>query len=189
MKKICTAKVLVITWCILLFTSCSNVTNSSSNENQVEAVVNNINTKAPPEVSEKEVLDSWLKESISQQAIIDKLGNPIKRGEDEYWDAIGTYVQNWEYPNLGISLEMESENQGGDKRVLSITIIQPCNFATTQGIKIGYDEKLVKEKYLKLIDTTFTDKNAIVVGSIYGGTIFYLKEGVVSSIFIGAVAE
>lgn len=188
-------KVMVITWSVLLIVSCTNpARNNTSNvdkpkENQVVAIDTTTKSKITSEVIEKEVIDGWLKESIKQQIVIDKIGNPEEKGEDEYWGAIGTYVQNWDYPSLGINLEMESESQGADKIVRSITILQPCKFATSQGISIGSDTKIVKEKYLKLIDASNSDANTIVVGSIYGGTIFTLKDGAVSKIFIGAAAE
>ena len=195
MKQINKIKVIVLTLNLLLIASCTNhAKNNASNvdkpkENQVIAVDTATQPKNTSEVIEKEVIDGWLKESIKQQVVIDKIGNPIKKGADEYWDAIGTYVQNWEYPTLGINLEMESESQGGEKTVRSISIFQPCKFTTSQGISIGSDTKIVKEKYLKLIDTSNSDANTIVVGSIYGGTIFTIKDSAVSKIFIGAAAE
>ena len=195
MKQINKIKVMVLTLSLLLIASCTNpAKNNASNvdkpkENQVIAADTATQSKNTSEVIEKEVIDGWLKESIKQQVVIDKIGNPEKKGEDEYWGAIGTYVQNWEYPTLGINLEMESESQGGEKIVRSITIVQPCKFTTSQGISIGSDTKTVKEKYLKLIDASNSDASTIVVGSIYGGTIFTLKDGAVSKIFIGAAAE
>ena len=182
-------------WYVLLVVSCTNITNNNASnvenpkESQVVAVDTISTSKITSVVSEKEVIGGWLKESIKQQMVIDKLGLPEKKGEDEYWGAIGTYVQNWEYPSLGMTLEMESESQGGDKKVRSITIIQPCKFTTSQGISIGSDAKTVRDKYLKLIDASNSDVTTIVVGSIYGGTIFTLEGGVVSKIFIGAAAE
>ncbi len=195
MKQKNKLKVMALTLSLLLNASCTNPEkNNASNvdkpkENQVIAVETATQSKNTSEVNEKEVFDGWLKESIKQQEVIDKIGNPEKKGEDEYWGAIGTYVQNWEYPTLGITLEMESESQRGEKIVRSITIAQPCKFSTSQGISIGSDTKIVKEKYLKLIDASSSDANTIVVGSIYGGTIFTLKDGAVSKIFIGATAE
>lgn len=195
MKQTNKIKVVVLMWSVLLIASCRNPANNNAStvdkpkENPVVAVDTETQSKNASEVTEKEVIDGWLEESINQQVVIEKIGNPEKKGEDEYWGAIGTYVQNWEYPTLGIYLEMESESQGGDKIVRSITIAQPCNFTTSQGISIGSDSKIVKEKYLKLIDASNSDANTIVVGSIYGGTIFTLEDGAVSKIFIGAAAE
>lgn len=195
MEKTNKIKNMILTWSVLLISSCMNPTKDNASnidkpiDNQVVAAVPAVQSKPTSKVPEEESIDGWLEESVKQQVVIDKIGNPDKKGEDEYWGAIGTYVQNWEYPSLGINLEMESESQGGDKIVRSITIVQPCKFTTSQGISIGSDTKTVKEKYLKLIDASNSDANIIVVGSIYGGTIFTLKDGAVSKIFIGAAAE
>ncbi len=188
-------KVMVITWSVLIIVSCTNSAKiNTSNvgkpkENQVAAVDTANQSVITSDVIDKEVIDGWLKKSITQQIVIDKIGNPDKKGEDLYLGATGTYAQTWEYISIGISLEMESESQGGDKTVRSITITQPCKLTTSQGISIGSDAKTVKEKYQKFIDKSNTDENGIVVGSIYGGIIFTLKDGAVSEIFIGAAAE
>jgi mannose/fructose-specific phosphotransferase system component IIA len=84
---------------------------------------------------------------------------------------------------------MESERQGGVKKVLSIIVVQPCKLTTSQNVGIGSSVKTVREKYNKLIDVSNSSTDFIVVGSIYGGTVFTLKNGVVSKIFIGAAAE
>lgn len=195
MKQTNRIDVMVLTWSVLLIVSCTNPSQNNSSivdnpkVNQVEAVNSDAQTNYTIEVTENEVIDGWLKVSVNQQVVIYKIGNPENTGEDEYWGALGTYVQNWEYPSLGINLEMESEIKGGNKRVRSITINQPSKLTTFEGISIGSEAKDVIGKYLKLINTFYSDTNTIVVGSIYGGTIFYLKDGAVSKIFIGAAAE
>lgn len=187
-------KFMVIIWSVLLIVSCTNpVKNYASNfdnpkEKQV-VVKSFAQSKITSKITNSEIIDGWLKKSITQQVIIDKIGNPEKKGEDVYLESIGTYAQTWVYSSLGIVLEMESENQGGNKIVRSITISQPCKLTTSQGISIGSNANIIRKKYKKLIDYSNSDKNGIVVGSIYDGTIFTLKEGVVVEIFIGAAAE
>ena len=44
-------------------------------------------------------------------------------------------------------------------------------------------------QYFNLIDVSNSSTNIIVVGSIYGGTVFTLVNGTVNKIFIGASAE
>lgn len=175
---------------ILLILSCTNtgINNAPKTNNQKENQVSLIDTSSKSN-NYYEIIDGWLKVFIKQQEVVGKIGKPDTKEEDEYWGATGTYVQIWKFTTLGIILEMESENQGGDKIVRSITIIQPCKLTTSQGISIGSDAKIVLERYQKFIDKSNTDKNGIIVGSIYGGTIFTLKDGVVSQIFIGAAAE
>jgi len=195
MKKISQIRIMVILWIVLLVGSCTNntINNSTNIENPQKskdlAIESNSTNKSSSVLNEHEIIGGWLKESTNQQAVLDKLGLPTRKGKDEYWGATGTYVQNWEYTALGITLEMESESQGSIKKVLSIIVMQPCKFTTSQGVGIGVNGKTVREKYNKLIDATNSNAESIVVGSVYGGTVFTLKNGIVSEIFIGAVAE
>jgi len=143
----------------------------------------------PKNAIENEVLDQWLKEFIGEKEVINHIGNPEKRGSFEYWDAIATYIQSWEYPSKGIVLEMESESKNALKTVKSISITSPCSFQTSQGIGIGSDISLVRDSYKGLIDPEFSDDTILVIGSVYGGTIFEMEENKVVKIFIGAAAE
>lgn len=72
MKQINKIEVMVLTWSLLLFVSCTNpAKNNASNvdkpkENQAVAVDTVTQSKITSEVIEKEVIDGWLKESIKQ---------------------------------------------------------------------------------------------------------------------------
>ena len=175
--------------------SCTNShNNTSSNVENTQisktlAVDYNSISKKSPVLNGHEIVGGWLKELTKQQVVLNKLGEPEKKGDDQNWGATGTFIQNWEYKALGINLEMESERQDGVKKVLSISIEQPCKLTTSQKVGIGSSVKTVREKYFGLINESNSGKDFIVVGSIYGGTAFTLKNGVVSKIFIGAVAE
>jgi competence protein ComGC len=85
MKQINKIKVMVLTWSVLLIVSCTNPAKNNAsivdkpNENQVVAVDTVTQSKITSEVIEKEVIDGWLKESIKQQVVIDKIGNPEKK--------------------------------------------------------------------------------------------------------------
>jgi hypothetical protein len=190
-KKSCQMKLVIL---MLFSLSCNNplITFSfKENPTNKEKVVGEIDIKSENFISPipNEIIDGWLKESIDKQLVIDNIGYPEKTGDEVYWGATGTFIQNWDYPSLGVFLELESESQGGDKRVKSITIIQPSNFKTAQGIGIGSEMSLVQDKYSKIINADDFDESTFIVGSIYGGIIFYFTDGVVSKIFLGAAAE
>jgi hypothetical protein len=195
MKWISKISFIVIIWLVLLASSCKNSRNNTTSnienaQGSKSSAVDYISTsKKSPVLNEHEIIGGWLKEHTKQQDVLSKLGEPEKKGDDENWGATDNYVQKWEYKVLGINLEMESERQGGVKTVLSISIEQPCKLTTSQNVGIGSSVKTVKEKYLGLIDESNSSAEFIVVGSIYGGTVFTFKNGVVSKIFIGAVAE
>lgn len=113
-----------------------------------------------------------------------------KRGAEGLRWEDGLYEQYWDYKKCGISLTMVSEKKGGAKKVNSITVTHPCDFSTKRSIHIGSSEREVIEAY-----KIFWDKDdsvpgrSFVAGSIYGGLIFRLKDGKVSEIFLGAMAE
>lgn len=136
-----------------------------------------------------DTIDGWLKLRLNQELVMDSLGEPESKGDDIYWGALGTYVQEWNYPSQGIILQMESSEENGDKSVLMITITAPCKKATSRGISIGSKKEEVTKKYSGKINNDFTDNEEILVGSIYGGVIFFIEDGTVSRIFIGAAAE
>ena len=117
------------------------------------------------------------------------MGSPENKGVEYYLSSRKEYLQKWEYSNKGLLLEMVSNRRGGEKKVQSITVTEPCKLSTSQGFGIRASGKDVIEKYSGLIDEKNSSVEKIVVGSIYGGTVFTLKNEIVSKIFIGAEAE
>lgn len=170
---------------VILIFSCQN----SSKSNEINSQELKSKTDTVLDYSESEIIGDWIRQEVDGQVVIDELGLPEQKGEDKYWGATGTYVQNWDYTSLGISFEMESINQNEAKKVFSITIFAPCKLTTSQKVGIGTTKDIVLDKYSSHIDKSNSNENIIVVGSIYGGTIFTLENGVVSKIFIGAIAE
>ena len=117
------------------------------------------------------------------------LGDPEKKSEELGQGATGTPLQNWEYPSLGISLSFV-RNQN-EQTVSIIRITAPCSFTTPQGIKIGSSRSEVINAYKGKIEFEETAQSAdtIIVGSVYGGTIFTIDGDTASQIFVGAGAE
>ncbi len=122
--------------------------------------------------------------------VVDRLlGKPKSKGKEVYWEAIGEWVQEWNFPKLGLTLAMSSEKKDGAKAVFSITAEAPCKLATSRGIKIGSAEADLKAYRDVRNKEESTPGKTFVAGSVYGGTIFALKDGKVAQIFIGAAAE
>ena len=119
----------------------------------------------------------------------------VFKGKDEVWEAVGQAVQTWMVPDSGASFDMISDEVGGPKSVFSITVKAPSNLKTNLGIGIGDPKEKVLQTYSEYstsdegLDGFFGDADAHLVGSIYGGLIFYFENGVVSEIFLGASAE
>lgn len=70
-----------------------------------------------------------------------------------------------------------------------IKITSLSKLATERKIGIGSSAKEVRNAYSKAIDDSFSGKQRIVAGSIYGGLEFTLDNDSVSEIFLGTVAE
>jgi len=131
-----------------------------------------------------------IKLGLPAAAVVKALGQPEKKGADTEEDATGEWVQNWEFPALGLKLSMSSGKKGGAKSVNSITATGACKLATARGIKIGSTEAEVRKAYGGVEDKEQSHKGeSFVAGSIYGGVLFTLKDGKVSEIFLGAGAE
>ena len=107
----------------------------------------------------------------------------------ENWEAAGLYVQQWDYPELGLVLHMAAEKKDGVQTVFMIKATKRCKLSTTHGIKIGSTEKEVVKAYGDLRGDESEAGKTFIAGSTVGGVIFGLKEGKVVEIFIGAASE
>ncbi|MEM6915823.1 MAG: hypothetical protein AAF491_04575 [Verrucomicrobiota bacterium] len=120
---------------------------------------------------------------------------PIQKSTDEIWEAYGQAVQSWTFPEAGLSLDMVSDEVGGEKEVLSITLDAPGILGTGAGIQIGADKSDVEDAYQAYeitnedFDDYFGEEDVHLIGSIYGGMIFNFENGKLRRIFLGAAAE
>jgi len=131
-----------------------------------------------------------LKLGQEKDAVSKFLGKPDSKGEEVHWEAIGAWVQDWEFSQQGLTLAMSSEKKGGSKIILNITAESPCKLATSRGITINSTDADLTKAYRDVRNKeASTPGKLFVAGSIYGGTIFNLKDGKVVQIFIGAAAE
>lgn len=141
------------------------------------------------EMFEKETLGK-IKLGQSGDAVVKALGKPESKGKEELWEAIGEWVQEWNYPKQGLMLAMSSQKKGGGKETLSITAVAPCTLATSRGITIGSTEAELTKVYRAEWNKEESEAGKLLVaGSVYGGVIFNLKGGKVVQIFVGAAAE
>lgn len=125
---------------------------------------------------------------IADSIVLTKLGEPEKKSAAQIWGADGMEHQRWFYPSKGIELGMVRKDD--TQLVDRISLKSPCDFKTQRGIRIGSKLAEVQLAYTKEINPHDSRPEAtIVAGTIYGGIIFGIKDGVVNSIFIGAAAE
>ena len=128
----------------------------------------------------------FLKIGLAASEVPAGLGEPADKSPIRIWGADGLEHQKWRYPAKGIELDMA--NRDGAFLVNRIRITTPCEYKTKQGIGIGSSAKDVQAAYMNQLNPAYSDTK-LVAGTIYGGIIFGLDGGVVSSIFIGAAAE
>ncbi|MEA5471182.1 hypothetical protein [Spirulina sp. 06S082] len=141
------------------------------------------------DLMERESLGEWLKLGLSETEILTQLGTPSEKKEDIFWGAIGMYVQKWEYGDRGIRLQMQSEQPGEPKQVLSIVITEPCELKTNAGIGIGSSKEEVVQAYRHYQDPySHPESESFVAGTAYGGLIFSFENNRVKEIFIGVAA-
>jgi hypothetical protein len=126
---------------------------------------------------------------LSQAEVYAILDCPVKRGEDQMWDADGLYHQEWEYSECGVILDMSSKKHNGVKKIESITITAPSKLTTTKGIGIGSSREKVIAAYRAAWNKKQSREDYFVAGSVYGGLMFGFQDGKVINIFLGAAAE
>ena len=128
----------------------------------------------------------FLKIGLAAAEVLAGLGEPADKSPIRIWGADGLEHQKWRYPAKGIEFDMVKRD--GAFLVNMIHITNPCNYKTKQGIGIGSPAKEVQAAYPDQLNPE-VNETKLVAGTVYGGIIFGLDGGVVSSIFIGAAAE
>ena len=128
----------------------------------------------------------FLKIGLAAAEVLAGLGEPADKSPIRIWGADGLEHQKWRYPAKGIEFDMVKRD--GAFLVNMISITTPCEYKTKQGIGIGSSVKEVQAAYPNQLNPAVNDTK-LVAGTVYGGIIFGLDGGVVSSIFIGAAAE
>ncbi len=133
-----------------------------------------------------------VKLGMTESELIAKLGKPDKQSDAEVWGADGLKHADWTYTALGLTINMsESANPESEFVSYSISAEAPCALATAKGVKIGDGKDAVITAYGYAVQDQSDEgtKDSIVAGSVYGGVIFDMTDGKVTSIFIGAAAE
>ena len=128
----------------------------------------------------------FLKIGLAAAEVLAGLGEPADKSPIRIWGADGLEHQKWRYPAKGIEFDMVKRD--GAFLVNMISITTPCEYKTKQGIGIGSSVKEVQAAYPNQLNPAVNDTK-LVAGTVYGGIIFGMEGGAVSSIFIGAATE
>ena len=162
----------------------------------------------PPIVLDDEGEYPWYNEKIgalkkgqTTQEVEKILGAPGQKGDEEFMPATGEYQVFWTYKDAGINLVFAASEKDAPRTLAQMSLFAPATLKTQRGIGLGSTRAEVEAAYEK---PTFPPKQGakhsryaadesndgqVVVGSAYGGLVFYIEDGRVSGIFLGASAE
>jgi hypothetical protein len=133
-----------------------------------------------------------VKIGMTESELLAAMGQPESESEAKVWGADGMKHSDWMYQSKGITVNMsESSNPESEYTVYSIMAEAPCSLTTQKGVKIGDTKDAVLAAYGSAVEDQSEEgtKEKIVAGTVFGGLIFSMKDGMVSSVFIGASAE
>lgn len=103
--------------------------------------------------------------------------------------ATGDYVSTWVFADLGVRAKMSSAEENLAPTLSALTITPPALLKTPEEIGIGSAKDAVTAAYGPAVNAEESTPQRIVVGSVFGGIIFTMKNEKVSEIFVGAAAE
>ncbi len=131
-----------------------------------------------------------VKLGMTESEVLAALGEPDEKSEAQMWGADGLKHSDWTFADEGLTINMvESTNGESEFVAYSINAAAPCALATQKGVKIGDGKDAVLAAYGDAIDPTTVTEDSIVAGTLFGGVVFTLQDGAVTSIFLGAAAE
>lgn len=114
-------------------------------------------------------------------------------GEPELWGADG--LEHWQVScaESGLTLGL-ARNPGGEAGafVHSFTASAPCEWKTLRGIGIGDPAESLMSLYADDLDPEWQatgDAQWVLIGTPYGGILANVEEGLIVSLFFGAMAD
>lgn len=116
---------------------------------------------------------------------------PSQKSKPVEWGADGLLHEDWKWTAEALELNFSSEKgaAAGTQQLFSITASEPNTFKTNANIGIGSSRADIEAAYQKDINKEESTKEQVVVGSVYGGILFTLRNDKVIHIFVGAAAE
>ncbi len=123
--------------------------------------------------------------------VIERVGSGLRREEAQYAEADGAYHQTWTWPGLGLSIDMMADSASPSPRAWEVGTIHvraPSRLRTRAGVGIGSTVADLELVYgsCKSPDAG-TDQ--LLVGNVYEGLLFELRDDRVVAFHVGAFAE
>ncbi len=112
--------------------------------------------------------------------------------EPALWGADG--LEHWDVfcAQYGVQVGLARiPGTGSEAVIFSIFATAPCEWKTSRGAGIGDTAALLKTLYQDAIDLEGAPEGeeAVLIGSLFEGILVGVREGLVTSLFIGALAE
>ncbi|MBN9414515.1 hypothetical protein ABS71_04770 [bacterium SCN 62-11] len=142
---------------------------------------------APMKVTDAQKVGN-LRLGLESSQVASLLGKPGKETRPLEEGATGLTVKDQTFKQ-GLVVTLAREKTATVWRVERFLVTTPCTWKTPQGIGLGSTEQEVRKVYSQLLDAESQSPKQLVVGTIYDGVIFHMKNGKVESIFVGAAAE
>jgi len=114
----------------------------------------------------------------------------VKKSEPVLWAGIGEIIQEWNYADCGIKLQLSASDNNTPQKISSIRVMAPSEFKTNRKIGIGSNFESVIDAYTEFADQADNQAGeTFLAGSVYGGLLIKFEENRVISLFLGAGAE
>lgn len=127
--------------------------------------------------------------------VVSAIGKPAKKGERYLEGATGNTIEKWEYPSLGLVIEMAEPEDSKNQAVYRIEAKAPCKWIGWNGIGIGSSattaQKYVSSQQMNPDNQVTISKGHCSVLWTKSWTVlsFDLVNGKVSSIWMGPGPE
>lgn len=191
-------KIITLVPCLLLL-GCSTGTAPARSE---AAAADTIKTSDTTSTGARAVQPALNNSNLLEQESIGgiRINMPFKTAAGQFtgwelkpvalWGADGYYHQSRYLKAKDLELDVyASDSLLTEPLVHSVTIGEGSDLKTSRNMGIGSTAAQIREAYGALINSEESKDSVLVVGSIYGGLIFNLRDGKAVQIFLGAAAE
>jgi len=131
----------------------------------------------------------WLRMGLSAAELEARLGPPDEVGSTHEEGATGLWVHERVWSAAGVVVQLAATTEDGPPGVNTFTVSAPFAGRSARGIGVGSTEAEVLAAYADVLDPHSVPGEQVIAGSLFGGMIFYLEDGVISAVFVGAAAE
>ncbi len=133
-----------------------------------------------------------LRVGMTEKELREIPGEWVAMGDPVLWGADG--MEHWDLfcAQYGVQVGLARDPGAGSEAVVfSVFATAPCEWKTSRGAGIGDTADMLKALYQDAIDLEGAPdgEEAVLIGSLFEGILAGVREGLVTSLFLGAMAE